>query len=86
MESIPAIDAIIPTLQDRIQIVIDKLPTLTAQDVHLNDSCAICLTEFSFIFAEETRLRTSASHDGGAEMEYGVTKLVECGHFFCRTE
>jgi len=64
--------------QDRIEIFLESLPVLNKDsDVVLEDSCPICLMPFSSIFAE----------DCSAEPELaGVTKLMGCGHIFCRRE
>jgi len=74
------------TTQDRIRLVIEKLPTLTADHVNLDDSCAICLTGFAFILNDEAELKASDQYDAELGLEAGVTKLVGCGHLFCRKE
>lgn len=55
-----------------IQLAISKLPTLTTDNVPLDDSCPICLTTFESVFSEEPHS--------------GVTKLDGCGHLFCKKE
>lgn len=81
-------DSLIPlTTEERISRAIAKLPVLSAKDVPLEDSCPICLMQFSAIL------------DGLAQNEgslvgvtpnpvklCGVTKLDGCGHIFCRVE
>jgi len=91
MGSLPAamntVDGLIPiTTQDRIRLFVLQLPTLTPKDVHPDDSCAICLTGFSSIFAHEAELKASDDFDVDAEVESGITRLVGCGHLFCRKE
>lgn len=73
------------TTQDMIRRAISALPTLTTTDIPLDDSCAICLTSFDVVLAEEAEMKISAQNE--EEMIYhGVTKLVDCGHMFCRKE
>jgi len=74
------------TTQDRIRLFVLQLPTLTPKDVHPDDSCAICLTGFSSIFADEAELKASDDFDVDTEVESGITRLVGCGHLFCRKE
>jgi hypothetical protein len=64
--------------QDRIEAFLQSLPVLDKDsDLVLEDSCPICLMPFSSIFTE----------DCSAEPEIaGVTKLIGCGHIFCRRE
>ncbi|KAF8812396.1 hypothetical protein BYT27DRAFT_7251932 [Phlegmacium glaucopus] len=64
--------------QDRIEMFLQSLPVLNKDsDVALEDSCPICLMPFTSIFAE----------DCSAEPETaGVTKLMDCGHMFCRRD
>jgi len=66
------------TTQDSIQIAIDSLPTLPEDSVPLDDTCPICLMSFASIFCETAV---------GTDMVFGgVTKLVGCGHLFCRKD
>jgi hypothetical protein len=73
------------TTMDLIRFTIEQLPTLSAKDVHLDDSCAICLNGFASILSEETEIKALNCVDADAEIELGITKLG-CGHFFCRKE
>ncbi|KAF8165389.1 hypothetical protein B0H34DRAFT_236423 [Crassisporium funariophilum] len=62
---------------ERIEVLLDSLPMLGKDNVILDDSCPICLMPFSSILAEEC--------DEEPEMG-GVTKLLGCGHVFCRRD
>lgn len=65
--------------QARMEMFLLSLPALNkdSSDIALEDSCPICLIPFTSIFAE----------DCNAEPEMaGVTKLMGCGHIFCRRE
>jgi len=87
MNSVDGLDISVPiTTQDRIRLFIDQLPTLTPKEVQPDDSCAICLTGFSSILAAATEMRASNDFDTDAEIELGITRLVGCGHLFCRKE
>jgi len=75
----------IPVLSERqlalfqcIKDALDDLPVLHASSVPKDESCAICLTPFNSILAGEV------PQEGDAEV--GVTKVVGCGHLFCRKE
>lgn len=67
------------TPEQRIERAVQKLPTLLARDVPREDSCPICLVQFSSILSEEI------PPPPNKELA-GVTKLVGCGHVFCRLE
>ena len=69
-----------PTPEQRIERAIQKLPTLSAQNVPLGDSCPICLMSFSSVLSGE-----NVGPDAPGELA-GVTKLQGCGHVFCRLE
>lgn len=57
---------------DLIDLIIDNLPILTANDlINADDSCPICLVPFSSILSDP---------------ESGVTKLDACNHIFCRKD
>lgn len=70
-------------IPERIQLAISRLPTLTHADIPLQDACPICLSAFDAILegkvAEGARGETPDSDELA-----GVTKLVACGHIFCR--
>ena len=85
MEAIPEPQVEIFTTQDIIRRAISALPTLTTSDIPLDDSCAICLTGFDAVLAEEAEMKVSAQNEEDM-IRYGVTKLVHCGHMFCRKE
>lgn len=88
MAAITIADVDIPmTAQDRIRLAIHTLPTLAAKDVNLDDSCAICLNGFASILEEnENAVQEDAGEDRDAPSELGITRLVGCGHLFCRKE
>jgi hypothetical protein len=85
-----SVDRLVPnvpiTTLDRIRFTIDQLPTLTAKDVQLDDSCAICLTGFASILSNEVEVEASTELDADTEVQLGITRLVGCGHLFCRKE
>lgn len=85
MENGIDIDALLTT-EDRVRLAIDKLPSLTADVVNLEDSCAICLTGFASILSDEAELKGLDQYDEELGFEAGITKLVGCGHLFCRKE
>ncbi|RDB22570.1 hypothetical protein Hypma_010247 [Hypsizygus marmoreus] len=61
--------------RDRIKLIIDSLPVISVQDLpDTDDSCPICLTSFSSLFADRT------------DPEAGVTKLIACNHIFCKKD
>ena len=72
-------------LQHRIAATIAALPSLTHQDVPLDDSCPICLVPFVQILQG---LDHAESPDAAVEepSACGITKLPGCGHLFCRKE
>jgi hypothetical protein len=87
MNSVNGLDISVPiTTQDRIRVFIDQLPTLTPKEVQPDDSCAICLTGFSSILAEATEMKAADDFDADIGVELGITRLVGCGHLFCRKE
>ncbi|KAK2466176.1 hypothetical protein APHAL10511_001818 [Amanita phalloides] len=65
------------TVQDRIQLFIDGLPVLSADDLSLlaEDACPICLVPFATLNDPTITFSNRA-----------VTKLAECGHVFCRKD
>ena len=71
------------TAQERIQLAISRLPALTKADIPAEDSCPICLNPFDAILDGKTREELG---EGGADPDesIGVTKLVGCGHLFCK--
>jgi len=62
----------------RVKDALDDLPVLNASSIPKDESCAICLTPFDAILAGEV------PQEG--DSEEGVTKVVGCGHLFCRKE
>ena len=87
MNSIGGLDPNIPiTNLDRIRHTIDQLPILTVKDVQLDDSCAICFTGFASILSDAADVQPSIDFNVDGEVELGITKLVGCGHLFCRKE
>lgn len=77
------------SVQARIRDTIQALPSLTAQDIPLDESCPICLNKFSSILEaevdDEAESITSSLAPKHPELA-GVTKLEGCGHMFCRLE
>jgi hypothetical protein len=80
---------------DRIKILLASLPILGNDAVDLEEPCPICLMPFSSVFADEAeaKLKSTESNvevnekeQGNQEALGGVTKLVACGHIFCRRE
>lgn len=61
-----------------VKDALDDLPVLQASSVPKDESCAICLTPFDAILVGDV------PQEG--ETEDGVTKVVGCGHLFCRKE
>ena len=75
-------DDLVPhTTEQRIERAVQKLPTLSAHDVPLEDACPICLVSFSSVLAGDT----VSAEEQGKELA-GVTRLQGCGHMFCRLE
>jgi hypothetical protein len=73
-------EIVLLTTEQRIELVIQKLPTLAADDVPPEDTCPICLVPFARVLAGET------AHPEQPGESPGVTKLTACGHMFCRFE
>ncbi|KAL1937733.1 hypothetical protein VTO73DRAFT_12886 [Trametes versicolor] len=71
------------SIQERIQLAISRLPTLTHVDIPLNDSCPICLSAFDAIL-EGKAVEGARGETPDSDELAGVTKLVACGHIFCR--
>jgi len=80
---------------DRINTLLASLPILGKDAVDLEEPCPICLMPFSSVFADEAdaRLKSAESNVEMHEKEKGndgalggVTKLLGCGHIFCRRE
>ena len=87
MNNVDGLDSNIPpTTLDRIRFTISQLPTLNAKEVELDDSCAICLSGFASILSDEAEVKQSNDFDSDTEIELGITRLVGCGHLFCRKE
>lgn len=80
---------------DRIKTLLASLPVLGKDAVDLEEPCPICLMPFSSVLADEADagLNSAESNNEADEKEKdkeealdGVTKLVGCGHIFCRRE
>ena len=80
---------------DRIKNLLASLPVLGKDAVDLEEPCPICLMPFSSVLADEADagLNSTESNKDADEKEKdkeealgGVTKLVGCGHIFCRRE
>ncbi|KAI0772058.1 hypothetical protein BD413DRAFT_548014 [Trametes elegans] len=68
------------TTQERIQRAISRLPVLSKAEVPQNDPCPICLNPFDTLLDGKP---VEAAPDLESHLT-GVTKLVACGHIFCR--
>jgi hypothetical protein len=76
---------------DRITILLASLPVLEKDAIDLEEPCPICLMPFSIVLADEgdAGLTSAESNKEGKDKEEalgGVTKLMGCGHIFCRRE
>ncbi|KAI9001385.1 hypothetical protein BD414DRAFT_533131 [Trametes punicea] len=72
-------------VQERIQLAISQLPLLAKEDIPLQDSCPICLNSFDAIVeGKSTTDEVGREPPESADELAGVTKLVACGHVFCR--
>ncbi|KAH9927211.1 uncharacterized protein BXZ73DRAFT_102797 [Epithele typhae] len=69
--------------QERVQLAISKLPVLTKQDIPTGDSCPICLNPLDALIEDRDQGKLTTT-PGEEASEVGVTKLVGCGHIFCR--
>ncbi|KAG2348842.1 hypothetical protein BDR05DRAFT_384009 [Suillus weaverae] len=67
-------------LFQRVKDALDDLPVLHNSAIPKDESCAICLTPFDAILSGEVL------QEGEGEFEDGVTKVVGCGHLFCRKD
>ena len=74
------------SVEERISVAVQRLPTLSKDDVPSEDSCPICLVSFSSILegpVQEGEVITFGESDVHLG---GITKLEGCGHLFCRVE
>jgi hypothetical protein len=80
---------------DRIKTLLASLPVLGKDAVDLEEPCPICLMPFSTVLADEADAGLNSAESNkeadkkGRDKEEvlgGVTKLVGCGHIFCRRE
>ncbi|KAL7282266.1 hypothetical protein ACG7TL_003735 [Trametes sanguinea] len=71
------------SMEERIQLAISRLPRLTKDAVPIDDSCPICLNPFDAILQPKAEEATAEEPPEMDELA-GVTKLVDCGHIFCR--
>ena len=72
------------TVQERIQLAISRLPALKKADIPIDDSCPICLNPFEAILDGKTLEEFGGEGVPDSEELVGVTKLVGCGHMFCK--
>ncbi|KIJ70002.1 hypothetical protein HYDPIDRAFT_171924 [Hydnomerulius pinastri MD-312] len=70
------------TLLRRVQEALEDLPVLKEDVIPKDESCAICLTPFASILSGEF----SYDDEKVTACENGVTKVVGCGHMFCRRD
>ncbi|KZS98026.1 hypothetical protein SISNIDRAFT_547037 [Sistotremastrum niveocremeum HHB9708] len=66
--------------------VFNSLPKLSRADLGDNESCPICLIDFSDILDETEASETALGCEETASFIQGVTKLEGCGHIFCRQD
>ncbi|KAI0326682.1 hypothetical protein GY45DRAFT_1328644 [Cubamyces sp. BRFM 1775] len=71
-------------MQERVQLAISRLPHLSKGEIPLQESCPICLTPFDTILENEAAGDASEGVPLEQGEKAGVTKLVACGHIFCR--
>ncbi|KZT29315.1 hypothetical protein NEOLEDRAFT_1175025 [Neolentinus lepideus HHB14362 ss-1] len=73
---------------DRARLLVSKLPDLKREEVPSDECCPICLLTFRSFYEEDSasamETKGKDGEDGGAER--GVTKLMGCGHLFCRKD
>lgn len=78
------------TLGERVEHAIAALPTLSKEEIPLDDACPICLQGFEAIYEgkaqEEVAVDNGLPNGTDPEEHRGVTKLSGCGHVFCRFE
>ncbi|TBU48996.1 hypothetical protein BD309DRAFT_948271 [Dichomitus squalens] len=72
------------TVQERIQLAISRLPSLTKEQIPTDDPCPICLNPFDSILDGKTREELGGDPAPDSDDLAGVTKLVGCGHIFCK--
>ena len=73
------------SMQERVQRAISRLPTLKKDEIPSEESCPICLTPFDAILEDNATVDGSPEGEPSKQDETaGVTKLVACGHIFCR--
>ena len=71
------------SVQERIQLAISRLPALSKDEIPLDDSCPICINPFEAILDGKAREGLGEESPQDDELA-GVTKLVGCGHIFCK--
>ena len=71
-------------MQERVQLAISRLPHLSKGEIPLQESCPICLTPFDTILENVAAEDASEGVPLEQDEKAGVTKLVACGHIFCR--
>jgi hypothetical protein len=84
---------------ERVRLAIQALPSLSVDLLpSMDDSCPICLLSFKTILSGERSRSHSVELEpldadaiiiGGTpfpEEHLGVTKLLGCGHLFCKRE
>ncbi|CAA7259719.1 unnamed protein product [Cyclocybe aegerita] len=79
-------DALVPP-HERIRAILESLPVLGKDSVDLEEPCPICLVPFETVFEEDKE--GSEQREGEDQHEPGlggVTKLIGCGHIFCRRD
>ncbi len=71
------------SVQERIHLAISRLPVLAKDDIPLDDSCPICINPFEAALEGKAHEGLGEAPSESDELA-GVTKLVGCGHIFCR--
>ncbi|KAH9900036.1 hypothetical protein C8Q73DRAFT_681852 [Cubamyces lactineus] len=71
-------------MQERVQLAISRLPILQKDEIPSEESCPICLIPFEAILENNATEGASEGEPVERDETAGVTKLVACGHIFCR--
>ncbi|RPD80671.1 hypothetical protein L226DRAFT_116675 [Lentinus tigrinus ALCF2SS1-7] len=74
------------SVQERIELAINRLPILVKEEIPLEDSCPICINPFEAVLEGKAHEGLGEASPGESDVDElaGVTKLVGCGHIFCR--
>ena len=72
------------SVPERIERAISLLPALIKAEIPQDDSCPICLNPFDTIFEGSSLTEITEEPTPAPGEIAGVTKLVGCGHIFCK--